>query len=661
MNQKKIKVFNTMSRKKEELKPIQDMQIKMYVCGPTVYDDIHIGNARSAVNFDTIRKYLIYSGYSVKYVMNITDIDDKIIKKAIDEKKEFSEIASKYTRNYLDVMEKLNVMPPDVQPKATDSIDEMVELISGLIDKRYAYSSGGDVLYDTKEFQNYGRLSGKHLEELIEGIRVEKNDTKKNPTDFVLWKAAKPGEPEWDSPWGKGRPGWHIECSAMVRKHLGDSIDIHGGGVDLIFPHHENEIAQCEAFTKKHYVNYWLHNGFIEIDGQKMSKSLGNIWKTADALVPFKAEVLRYFFLSAQYRSSLNYDEKTLEMAKAGLGTFTDTISKLDSGLKNKCGVKTVFIDELLMVVTNFEKNFSEAMDDDFNTPEALGELFNLARITRNVMAQEHFSEVEKKALAKAQELMCQFGWLLGIVIKDKFNFWEIFESIDKKINNTQSEIDENLVDFLEHEKNRKRVATALNDRNNSNQYLNVALYFDFLKTTRSLLEPGYVTVDLLHKTKKELELFSDFCGIKRERNLGLFQQAELLAFNRSLLKKEKKFKEADEVREQIMSLGFTVEDVRGGEYKVFPMPGYAKYEFVRNLLPDNLIRKFAIQKKSEIIQIVNGYQLLEFQHGTARLCQEVLNHQVKFDDLDFYVDDVVRDFFGQHPAKSFFENINFD
>ena len=294
-----LKVTNTLSGKKEVFEPLTPGQIQMYVCGPTVYDDIHIGNARSAVNFDTIRKYLIYSGFSVKYVMNITDIDDKIIKKAIDEKKDFHEIAGTYTQAYFEVMKKLGVLPPDVQPKATDSIPEMVELISGLIANGHAYVSGGDVLYDSKSFQTYGKLSGKNLEELIEGIRVEKNDTKKNPTDFVLWKTAKPGEPSWDSPWGKGRPGWHIECSAMVRKHLGDSIDIHGGGVDLIFPHHENEIAQCEAFTQKPYVKYWLHNGFIEISGQKISKSLGNIWKTKDALADFRP-VLRVVFAAME-------------------------------------------------------------------------------------------------------------------------------------------------------------------------------------------------------------------------------------------------------------------------------------------------------------------------------------------------------------------------
>src|SRR5581483_1259755 len=258
-----LKVTNTLTGEKEPFQPLKPSEVKMYVCGPTVYGDIHIGNARSQVNFDVIRKYLIYSGYKVTYVVNITDIDDKIIKISIEEKREAKAIAETYTKAFLEVMDKLGVQKADIHPKATEFIPEMIDLISGLIEKDHAYAVpstelGQDVLYDSTSFKTYGKLSGKYLDELLEGARVEKNETKRSPTDFVLWKASKPGEPQWDSPWGKGRPGWHIECSAMVRKLLGDSIDVHGGGIDLIFPHHENEIAQCEAFTEKPYVKYWM-------------------------------------------------------------------------------------------------------------------------------------------------------------------------------------------------------------------------------------------------------------------------------------------------------------------------------------------------------------------------------------------------------------------
>ncbi|SRR5665213_1282996 len=468
-----LKVTNTLTGKKEVFESLIPSQIKMYVCGPTVYDDIHIGNARSAVNFDAIRKYLIYSGFSVKYVMNITDIDDKIIKKAIDEKKDFHEIAGTYTQAYLEVMKKLGVQPSDVQPKATDSIPEMIELITGLVNRGHAYVSGGDVLYDSKSFPAYGKLSGKNLEELIEGIRVEKNDTKKNPTDFVLWKTAKPGEPSWDSPWGKGRPGWHIECSAMVRKHLGDSIDIHGGGVDLIFPHHENEIAQCEAFTQKPYVKYWIHNGFIEISGQKMSKSLGNIWKTKDALADFRPEVLRYFFLSAHYRSGLNYDRDILDANRRGWEEFNQTFQRIEEALNGPDGIDPMDLLELRLSIDEVEAKFKEAMDDDFNTPKAMAALFDLAREVRRVLSQRaRATSGAKSLLGEALNKLNELGGVLGVVSSQR----------------------------------------------------------------------AMVPVEV-----------------------------EEMAEARVKLKQEKRYQEADEMRTKVFELGFTIEDVQGGKYRIFP------------------------------------------------------------------------------------------
>lgn len=468
-----LKVTNTLSGKKETFEPLTPGHIKMYVCGPTVYDDIHIGNARSAVNFDTIRRYLIYSGYKVTYVMNITDIDDKIIKKAIDEKKDFHEISSAYTRAYFEVMDKLGVMKPDIQPKATDSIPEMIQLINGLIETGHAYVANGDVLYDSTTFKTYGRLSGKNLDEILEGARVEKNQNKKHPIDFVLWKAAKPGEPSWDSPWGKGRPGWHIECSAMVRKNLGDSIDIHGGGVDLIFPHHENEIAQCEAFTQKPYVKYWLHNGFIEISGQKMSKSLGNIWKAKDALKDFRPEALRYFFLSAHYRSGLNYDRDILEANRRGWDEFNQTFLRIEEALNGPDGNAPMDLLELRLGIDEVEAKFKEAMNDDFNTPKAMAVLFDLAREVRRVLSQAALPTAGAKSmLGEAGNHLAQLGSVLGIVSAQKTS--------------VPAEVEE-------------------------------------------------------------------------------------LAQLRLTLKQEKKYKEADEVRAKVLALGFTIEDVQGGKYRILP------------------------------------------------------------------------------------------
>jgi cysteinyl-tRNA synthetase len=473
-----LKVTNTLSGEKEPFQPLNPPQVKMYVCGPTVYGDIHIGNARHEVVFDVIRKYLVYSGFQVTYVVNITDIDDRIIKIANDEKRDAKEVAETFTKAYFEVMEKLGVQKADIHPKATEYTKEMIELISGLVEKGHAYAVpstefGKDVLFDSTSFKDYGKLSGKKLEELLEGARVEKNDTKKSPTDFVLWKASKPGEPQWDSPWGKGRPGWHIECSSMVRKLLGDSIDIHGGGIDLIFPHHENEIAQCEAFTEKTYVKYWLHNGFIEIAGQKMSKSLGNIWKAKDALKDFRPEVLRYFFLSAHYRSGLNYDRPILEAAARGWEEFNQTFPRIEDALSGPDGNAPMDLLELRLAIDEAENKFKEAMDDDFNTPRALAVLFDLGRETRRVLSQSAKPTAGAKSLlAEALEKLNLLGGLLGVV-------------------------------------SAKRVSVP--------------------------------------------------------------PEVEQLAQGRVQLKAEKKFKEADEARAKVLAMGFVIEDVPGGQYRILP------------------------------------------------------------------------------------------
>jgi len=435
-----LRLTNSLTRRKEDFVPLHPPQVLMYVCGPTVYGDIHIGNARSAVNFDVIQKYLRFSGYQVKYAVNITDIDDKIIKRANEEGKDFREVAKTYTEAYLDVMRRLGVDDPDIRPRAMDHLGEMQGLIGELVAKTHAYPAGGDVYFDTPTFKTYGKLSHKNLEELQEGARVEKNDLKRNPTDFVLWKGAKPGEPQWDSPWGPGRPGWHIECSAMIRKHLGDSIDIHGGGVDLTFPHHENEIAQCEAATGKPYVKYWLHNGFLEMGGEKMSKSLGNILKAKDALEAYRPEVLRYFFLSANYRSGLNYDREGLDSFRRGWEEFHQTFARVEEALSARgpsmaalgmsacaasmsapgvpaSAASTIYISTLEDLVKDVEAKFREAMDDDFNTPKALGVLFELARECRKVVSAGSVSEGTKPVLKAAVERLKRLGGLLGVVM----------------------------------------------------------------------------------------------------------------------------------------------------------------------------------------------------------------------------------------------------
>jgi len=371
-----LKLYNTLSKKKEKFIPLKQNEVKMYVCGPTVYDFFHIGNARSFIMADVIRRYLDYKGYAVTFVMNITDIDDKIIKKAIEGKKEYSIVAETYANAFLEDLKKLNIKPATIYPKATAHIDEIISLIKSLVEKGFAYNVGGNVFYNVSKFSNYGKLSGKNLEDLESGSRVEINDEKQNPLDFSLWKKAKEGEPSWDSPWGKGRPGWHIECSAMSCKHLGETFDIHAGGSDLIFPHHENEIAQSEASTGKTFVNYWLHFGFLNIDNEKMSKSLGNFFTARDVVKIYPAEVIRLFFVQTHYSGPLNYSVELLDASKKGLEKIENFLFTLKEKQKTA-------IDEVEKIPFSFKKyysDFEEAMDDDFNSAKALAVIFDFIK-----------------------------------------------------------------------------------------------------------------------------------------------------------------------------------------------------------------------------------------------------------------------------------------
>ncbi|MBI5447726.1 MAG: cysteine--tRNA ligase [Gammaproteobacteria bacterium] len=397
-----LKIYNTLTQKKEEFKSIVPNKIGMYVCGMTVYDYCHMGHARTMVAFDVIVRYLRASGYEVNYVCNITDIDDKIIHRANENKESFEKLTARFIEALEEDMRALYVLPPSWQPRATAHIEEMQVIINALLEQDIAYLGGnGDVYYDVSTFPHYGALSHRHLDQLQSGIRVEVAEAKRNPLDFVLWKAAKPAEPAWASPWGQGRPGWHIECSAMSMKGLGEHFDIHGGGFDLIFPHHENEIAQSEAANHQTFANYWMHVGFLQINKEKMSKSLGNFFTIRDVLKQYSPEVLRYFILTSHYRSPLNYSEEALENAKTALTRLYIALRDSDCLEEKSEGVDSVW-----------QKRFTEAMDDDFNTSEALAVLFDLAREMNriNVEDKEKASELgqQLKALANILGLLQQ-------------------------------------------------------------------------------------------------------------------------------------------------------------------------------------------------------------------------------------------------------------
>lgn len=365
-------IYNTLTKRKEAFKPIKEGEVRMYVCGVTVYDLCHIGHARAAIVFDIIYRYLKYLGYKVTYVRNFTDVDDKIIKRANEEKVSSEEIAERYIREFYTDMNVLGIEIPDCEPKATVHIPEMIEMIKKLIEKGYAYQANGDVFYSVRKFTEYGSLSGKNTDELLSGARVEIDEKKKDPLDFALWKASKPGEPWWDSPWGKGRPGWHIECSAMGQKYLGEYFDIHGGGKDLVFPHHENEIAQSHAATGHPPVKYWIHNGFVNINKEKMSKSLGNFFTIKDVLKKFNPEVIRFFLLSSHYRSPIDFSDQNLNESKINLDRFYDLFLFAEGLIPPappllKGGMEG-FDRELI-------QKFEEAMNDDFNTAQVMGHL----------------------------------------------------------------------------------------------------------------------------------------------------------------------------------------------------------------------------------------------------------------------------------------------
>jgi len=378
----RMRVYNTLMGKKEEFVPIKENEVTMYACGVTVYDYCHVGHARSAIVFDIIRRYFMYKGYRLNYIRNFTDVDDKIINRANKEGLRWDEVARKYTDEYYVDMDALGVGRADLEPRATEYVNEMIEIIKVLIEKRNAYEVDGDVYFSVQSFRDYGKLSKRSLDDMMAGARVEVDERKRNPMDFALWKKSKEGEPAWESPWGKGRPGWHIECSAMSIKNLGQTFDIHGGGADLIFPHHENEIAQSEAFTGKEFAKYWIHNGFITIDKEKMSKSLGNFFTIREVLAKFPPEVLRVFLLSTHYRSPIEFSDAALAETEVLIDRYYTTIMRIDDFLVKNTSKekKTSEGDKFSELMDGFLKRFEEAMDDDFNTALAIGHLYELIR-----------------------------------------------------------------------------------------------------------------------------------------------------------------------------------------------------------------------------------------------------------------------------------------
>jgi len=411
-----MKILNTLTNKKDEFIPLREGEVNMYVCGPTVYNYIHIGNTRPLCVFDTLRRYFEYLGYKVNFVQNFTDIDDKLINRAKEENTTVKELAEKYIIEYKTDAAGLNVREATVHPKATENIDNIIDLISKLEEKGYAYASNGDVYFRTKKYKEYGKLSHMPLEELEAGARINVSEVKEDPMDFALWKAAKEGEPYWESPWGNGRPGWHIECSAMAKSILGQTIDLHCGGQDLIFPHHENEIAQSECANGVCFSRYWMHNGYINIDNRKMSKSLGNFFTAREIGEAYGYEPIRYIMVASHYRSPINYSAEIIEQAKASLDRLYTCRDNIAFALS--AAVDTPADSEKIAKLESFEKAFREAMDDDFNTADGLAAIFDLVReINSNVVSKE---EVSREYAEKASEIFERLISVLGLLYERK-------------------------------------------------------------------------------------------------------------------------------------------------------------------------------------------------------------------------------------------------
>ena len=420
-----MKLFNTMTRRKEEFEPVEQGKVKIYACGPTVYNFFHIGNARPFIIFDTLRRYFEYIGYDVTFVQNFTDVDDKMIARAAEEKTTLRELGERFIRAYFEDAQGLGIRPATVHPKATEHIGDIIKLVSRLIEKGHAYEVDGDVYFDVTSFPGYGKLSGQSPEDRMAGARIDVTEKKRNPEDFALWKAAKPGEDSWDSPWGKGRPGWHIECSAMSMRYLGETIDIHGGGQDLIFPHHENEIAQSEAATGKPFARYWMHNGYINVDNEKMSKSKGNFFTVRDISQKYDLLVVRLFMLSAHYRNPVNFSEELIAQAASAMARIKNCRENLKHIMATGSG-SPVNVKEKIRAL---EDSFRNAMDDDFNTAEAIGAIFEYIRDVN--LAFEHGGD--KKSAQGALAALDKVLDVLGLVPREEAIPAEVLELVKRR------------------------------------------------------------------------------------------------------------------------------------------------------------------------------------------------------------------------------------
>lgn len=440
----KVMLYNTLSQKKEELVPYSQNKIKMYVCGPTVYSSAHLGHARAAVTFDVIERFLSHIGYEVTYVRNFTDIDDKIISKANETGVPTQEISEKYIQEYKEDMASIGVKSPTIQPKVTEHVPEIVEMIERIIDNGHAYQSGDDVFFSVKKFKGYGKLSRRDPDDMLAGARIDINEKKEDPLDFALWKGAKPGEPFWESPWGNGRPGWHIECSLMSTKYLGESFDIHGGGKDLIFPHHENEIAQSEAATGKPFAKYWIHNGLIQINREKMSKSIGNILNVREAVSMWSNEAIRLFFLSHQYLNPADFSDTTMNEAEAALERLYITLKRANDLRKDGDGEDK----QLANSVQTFKERWVKTMCDDFNTADALGSLFELTRAINRSLDSIGWTPTLQSAL----EEINHFGSTLGVLEYEPEEYLQ-----GHKLEKSSSDITEEEIEELIKERNSAR------------------------------------------------------------------------------------------------------------------------------------------------------------------------------------------------------------
>ncbi|EGT3601084.1 cysteine--tRNA ligase [Clostridium perfringens] len=445
-----MKVYNTLNKKKEEFIPLTPGEVKMYVCGPTVYNFFHIGNGRTFIVFDTIRRYFEYRGFKVDFVQNFTDIDDKMIKKANEEGTTVKKIGDTYIKEYYQDADALNIERATVNPRATEFIGEIIKFVKGLVDKGYAYEVDGDVYFSTKKFEGYGKLSGQNIEDLQSGARISIDERKKDPMDFAIWKAQKPGEPAWNSPWGMGRPGWHIECSCMAKKLLGETIDIHAGGSDLKFPHHENEIAQSEALTGEPFARYWLHSAFVNVNNEKMSKSLNNFFTAREILERYDADVIRFLMLSAHYRQQLNFSEDLLESAKASVERIYNAIGNLENLIDEVCREEMNEEEKAYLESLNkYKEKYIEKMDDDFNTADAITAIFDLIKDTNTNITIDSSKELAQKAL----ELIRELGAPLGMFQKStKGNLEEEIEALIAKRQQARKDRDFALADKIRDE-----------------------------------------------------------------------------------------------------------------------------------------------------------------------------------------------------------------